>query len=456
MYDIVIKGGIVVDTERLTCTYKNIGICGDKIAYVGTEDIEGIKLIDASDKYVCPGFIDVHSHVDGDAYAGMLSACQGITTAVCGNCGLSPVDIKSYFESQKMGYCMNQLMFVGHSFSLRAAVGLTDPYAQANDAQLSQMVCLAKKALDDGACGISFGLDYSPGASLREVRTLSELCAEYGRIASVHTRLFTDKDLNSLYEVIGVAKSIGIRLLVSHFVYQYGNGMMREALGIVDRARSEGVDVYIDSGLYTDWSTYIGTETYSPDVIRDNGYVFGDFVVATGRYAGKRMNREIYEYMREHEAGESVICFTGKKEEIYMALKQSYAMPSTDAGAYAKGEGHPQIAGTFPKYFIEMVRERRDFDMAEAVYKSSTLPAKIFGLTSKGSLRCGMDADIVVVDLENLVDRAAFPHLGRPDATPEGIDTVIVSGGIVVDHGCFTDAKSGRCISLHRCEKINK
>ena len=340
MYDVVIKGGMVVDTKRCTCRIGNVGITADKITYTGNDEITGHREIDAAGKYVCPGFIDVHSHVDGDDYAGMLSACQGITTTVGGNCGLSPVDMPEWFESQDGGFFMNQLMFVGHSFSLR------------------------------------------------------------------------------------------------------------EALDIVERARLEGIDVWIDSGMYTDWSTYIGTESHSPDVIRDNGYVLGDFIVADGAFAGRRMNQEIYTYLRAHAPEVSVICFTGKKEEIYMALNQPYAMPSTDAGVYAKGEGHPQIAGTYPKFFTEMVRERRDLDMATAVYKASALPAKLFGLENKGCIAPDMDADIVIVDLDRLKDRAAFPHIGAPDATPEGIDTVIVSGGIVVDDGVFTHTKSGRCMKI--------
>jgi len=448
MYDVVITGGMAVDTEKGTCSVRNIGITADKIAYIGKDNIKGKRMIDASGKYVCPGFIDVHSHVDGDDYAGMLSVSQGITTTIGGNCGLSPVNMAEWFESQSDGYCMNQLMYVGHSFSLRKAVGLTDPYEPASDAQLGQMLALAEKALEDGACGISFGLDYSPGASLREVRALAALCAAYHKVAAVHTRLFTDRDLNSLYEMLCVAKSTGVRLLISHFVYQYGNGTMREALDIVDRARSQGLDIYIDSGMYTDWSTYIGTESYSPDVIMDNGYVLGDFVVADGAFAGKQMNREIYEYLRENEPDVSVICFTGKKEEIYMALNKDYAMPSTDAGVYAKGEGHPQIAGTYPKFLTEMVRERHDFDMAAACYKASALPAEIFGLSGKGRLAAGMDADIVIVDMARLKDRADFPHVGIPDGTPEGIDTVIVSGGIVVDEGVYTHVESGKCIRL--------
>lgn len=113
-----------------------------------------------------------------------------------------------------------------------------------------------------------------------------------------------------------VAKATGVKVLVSHFVYQYGNGSMEEALQIVDKARSEGLDIWIDSGMYTDWSTYVGTETYSEEAIRDNGYVFGDFVVATGKYTGQRMTRQIYEELRACCPDDSVICFTGKPERI--------------------------------------------------------------------------------------------------------------------------------------------
>lgn len=446
MFDIVILNGRIADFNTMNCPRKNIGITGDKITYIGHELISGKKIINAEGRYILPGFIDIHSHVDGDEYAGMLSVCQGITTTIGGNCGLSPESLSDYFRRDKKGFYMNELMFTGHSFTMREQVGLTGPYQPADDKEIEQMLARAKQDLEDGACGISFGLDYAPGSSIKELRQLAALCASYGKVMAVHTRLFTDKDLNSLYEVINIAKSTGVRMVVSHFVYQYGNGCMQEALHIVKRARQQGIDVYIDSGMYTDWSTYVGTESYSPDVILDNGYVLGDFVVATGIYAGQRMTRDIYEDLRENYPEVSVICFTGKQEEIYMALKEDFAMPSTDAGAYAKGEGHPQIAGTYAKYFIEMVRERGDLTVAQASYKASALPADIFGLASKGRLEVGKDADIVMMDLENLTDRAVFPHLGLPDAVPIGFDMVMVSGNIVAKDGMLTGKPSGHCL----------
>lgn len=447
VYDLVINNGLVVDTVSKTSSILNIGVEGGKISVLSETPLVGAKEIDAAGKYVCPGFIDVHGHIDGHFYSGELSACQGITTTIGGNCGLSPLDIGRFFDEQTAaGFYIHQAEFIGHSFTLRQAVGLTDTWQRASGDQIKKMEELASAALDAGACGISFGLDYSPGASLEEMRALCAVAAAKNKPMAVHTRLFTDNDINSLYEVLAAAKSTGVAVLISHFVYQYGNGSMEEALEIVDKARSEGLNIFIDSGMYTDWSTYVGTETYSEDAIRDNGYVFGDFVVATGKYAGQRMTKPIYDEIRECFPDDSVICFTGKQQEVYMALMKDYAMPSTDAGAYDEGEGHPQIAGTYPKYLIEMVRDKKYLTMEEAVYKASLLPAQFFKMETKGILAPGMDADIVVVDLKRLKDNADFPHLGRPDGKPLGIDEVIVGGGLVVHNGHFTKIRPGRII----------
>lgn len=447
VYDLVINNGMVVDTINRTSSILNVGIKGGIIETVSTKQLEGKSVIDAAGKYVCPGFIDVHGHIDGHFYSGELSACQGITTTIGGNCGLSPLDIGQFFEEQTAGgFYINQIEFIGHSFTLRKAVGLYDTFEKASPAQIEQMLALAQKGFDDGACGISFGLDYSPGTSIEEMRALCALAVKNNKPMAVHTRLFTDNDMNSLYEILAVAKATGVKVLISHFVYQYGNGSMEEALQIVDKARSEGLNIWIDSGMYTDWSTYVGTETYSEEAIRDNGYVFGDFVVATGKYTGQRMTRQIYEELRACCPDDSVICFTGKPEEIHMALMADYAMPSTDAGGYDEGEGHPQIAGTYPKFFIDMVREKKCLTVEEAVFKASLLPAQFFKMDKKGVIASGMDADIVVMDLEKLTDHAAFPHLGRPDGKPEGIDEVIVGGEPVVHHGQFTKIRPGRII----------
>lgn len=449
MLDVAIQNGRIFDTETGKNDPVNIGIKSGKIALLTTEKPDALFTVDAKNRIITPGFIDVHGHVDGYPYSGELSACQGITTTIGGNCGLSPVDLGAFFSEQRaQGFVINQAELIGHSFSLRKAVGIENPYAKATLSQIETMKCLARKALLAGACGISFGLDYSPGASAEEIRALAEVCAEFHRVMPIHTRLFTRNDLYSLFEILSIAKQVNVQLLLSHFVYQYGTGIMDEALHIIDEARSQGLKIAIDSGMYTDWTTFVGTATFDEQTIADNEIRFSDMVVATGIYTGTRLNRELYLKLRKEHPEDSVICFMGNKSEIYKALKKNYAMPSTDIGTYKPGEGHPQIAASFPKYFRELVRERGDLTLAEAVRKATLLPAQTFGFKNKGNIKTGYDADLVILDFDHLLDLADFPDRGQPDKKPQGIDYVFVQGVAVVENGLFTGKKPGKILTL--------
>lgn len=448
MFEIVIKNGILVDPEKLTRSIGNIGINQGKIAAITEEAICGAREFDAAERMVCPGFIDVHGHVDLNDYCAELSLRQGITTTVGGNCGLGPLDIDAFFAIQEQqGFIINQCEMIGHSMSLREAVGAVDPLKPATPQQLDRMECLVEQAFEQGACGISLGLAYAPGSSDDEVYRLSRLAARYGRIVAVDTRMLTGSDMYSLVEAVTIARETGARIQVSHLVYQYGTGMMREALAVINKARADGLDIRFDSGMYTEWATHIGAVLFNENNMEINGWNFNDFLVITGKYNGQRMNMDIYQELRRNDPHASVVVFTGIEEEIYMALTHPYAMPSTDTGPYAPGEGHPQIAGSFPRYFRKMVAERYELNIMEAVRKATLLPAETLGLHSKGRLSEGMDADIVVFDMKNLVDKAEF---GLPDASPEGIDYVFINGKPVLAKGSLRDIRAGKAV---RCTK---
>ena len=448
MLDLAIVNGLVCDTRRKKIFPASVGIREGKIAAVGEGPMEAARTIDARGLLVCPGFIDVHGHVDGHLYSGRLSACQGITTTVGGNCGLSPDDMGEFLDRQEReGFPIHQLELVGHSFTLRQQVGLLDPYRKAGREEAARMEALAEEALELGAWGVSLGLDYSPGASLLELEAMARVNARHGRVMPVHTRLFTQGDLNSLYELLAVAKKTGVKLLLSHFVYQYsGFGVLEDALEIVDLAIARGVDIRVDSGMYTDWATYVGTATFDEETIHDNGLVFGDMIVATGVHTGERLDRELYLEMREKYPDDSLICFSGEPWETWAVLEKPYAMPSTDIGAYAPGQGHPQIAGSFPKYFREMVLERGLLSWEEAVYKATLYPAETYGIPGKGVLEPGYDADLTLVNPRTIRDRADFPDRGLPDAQPDGLPYVIVAGVPVVDGGRYCHTRSGKLL----------
>jgi N-acyl-D-amino-acid deacylase len=447
MYDLVINNGTIIDTVNVKQLPLHIGIIEDKIVALSKTELIGERVIDACGLFVCPGFIDPHGHVDGHEYSGELSACQGITTTIGGNCGLSPIDMKHFINVQEeKGFSINQGELIGHSFSLRKKVGITDVYRKATKKEIDMMCGLAKEALESGACGISLGLDYSPGASYEEIIALAKVCEQYDKVMPVHTRLFTLYDNHSLYEMLSIAKATGVKLLISHFVYQYGEGFMEEALEIIDKARESGLNITLDSGMYTDWATLVGTATFDERTLLDNDVTLSKLVVATGKYYGKHLTYPLYKELREHHKDDSIICFTKCKEEIYMALKKPYCMPSTDIGPYSKGEGHPQIAGTYPKYLKEMVKERKEISIAEAVRKASLLPAQLFQFSRKGQIKEGYDADITIINMNEIEDLARYPHEGYPDTKPKGIEYVIVNGKIVLNKGIFMNVKAGHVI----------
>lgn len=432
-YDLVIKNGILVDPEKGTISRNNVGISGNKIVKVTSDEIDGESEIDVGGRVVCPGFIDVHSHLDGCMETGKLSALQGITTSIGGNCGISPVNMKGFFDSQdEKGFIINQAELIG-AVSLREAVGITDPYTSANKEQIDKMSEFLAKAFEEGAMGLSLGIEYCPGCSFEEMLTLSQLASKYDRIIAIHTNVGGPNNLYSLIQVIDLAKATGAHFLVSHFVYQYGTGIMTEALELVDKARDEGIKISVDSGMYKDFTTFIGSTVYDEAYMKLFGWKYEDLIAASGKYKGKRLTLEMYKELRTYYPNQAVICCTGVEEEIYEALNKSYVMPSSDTGKDPRS--HPQNVGTFPRFFRKMVRERKELSLLEAVKRCTLLPAEVFNLKDKGKLSEGADADIVIMDINKIADKAEFPDIGEPDAVPLGIDYVIVNGRIVAKEG---------------------
>lgn len=439
IWDIVIKNAKIVDPERRLITYGNVGLSNGKISIITDKEIRGREEIDAKKHIVSPGFIDIHAHVDGNIGCAELSLVQGVTTTVGGNCGGGPVDLKLFFDRQdKYGFPINQAQFIGHSFSLRQFVGVTNPYASSTSSQIEKMKALTEKAFIQGAIGLSFGLEYAPGASFDEVIVLSHIAAKYGRLVSIHTRLSAPDDLDSLREAIKIAEITGASVQVSHLVYQYGAGIMSEAINIIEDARKKGLEIWADSGMYTSFATHIGTSVFDEEHIKNFGWEFNHMFIASGKYKGQSLTRELYKNMRESNEDAVIICDTGVEDEIYEALLSDYVMLSSDTGPSPTGnidEGHPQNTGSFPRFFRKMVREQKSMSIIEAVEKCTLAPAKALGLINKGRLDIGSDADLVIFDIEKITDKADFIGKGRPDAFPEGIDYVIVNGKIVVKEG---------------------
>ena len=447
MSELFISGGIVIDPEKAEKIRADVWIKDGKIAAVGSMSApENAQVIDASGRFVCPGFIDPHGHIDGHQYTGEMSLLQGITTTVGGNCGFSPLDIDRFFGEQQ-SFPIHQAEMIGMC-ALREAAGVTDPFRAASEEQVDRMAQLCEKALLGGACGVSLGPAYTPGSSILEMQALCLVAKRHGKPVSIDTRMNSMTDLDSLQEAIDLAAHSGCRMIVSHFVYQYGVGVEDEAMAMVNRARGMGVDVVFDSGMYKDWCSSIGAALFEPGIMRANGIELHHLRMITGGHIGVVPDEALYQHLREEHPGDAVVVNTGSQHAVYAIARNPLCMISTDTGAYLPGEGHPQIAGSFPRFLREMVRERAEMSWEDAIVHVTLWPAQVLGFENKGRMRVGCDADLVIFDPDTIADHADFPGLGAPNAANEGIDYVIVGGEIAAQNGRATGAMAGLPIRI--------
>lgn len=451
MLQSIITGGRVIDPERRCSFPADVRIEAGKIAQIAApgemDRPMGARVVDARGCVVCPGFIDPHGHIDGHRVTAQLSLLQGITTSVGGNCGFSPTDIGSFLASQK-AFPIHQLEMIGLC-ALRVEAGAQDAFLPATAQQRHAMRALCRRALDAGAAGVSLGPGYTPGASFEEMLDLCHLAAAAGKPVAIDTRMKSLTDLDSLQEAIDLARASGCTMIVSHFVYQYGVGVEEEALQMIHRARAQGIDMQLDSGMYKDWCSSVGAALFESTIMRDNGIELNHLRVITGEHLGVVPDQAMYEHLRAQHAGDAFVVNTGLQEAVYIIQRDPLTMVSTDTGAYAPGEGHPQIAGSFPRFLREMVRERHELTLEEAIRRITLKPAQVFGLTQKGRMRCGCDADLVIFDPESIADTADFPGLGQPNGAPMGIRAVIVGGEIAAQDGKTTGTLAGRAMAMH-------
>lgn len=451
VYDVVIKNGKIINPEKGTQTVGNIGIADGVIKIITRADIDGKTEIDAKLKEVAPGFIDAHAHIDGHLGNGRLLALQGVTTVINGHCGISPFPIKKFIEEQNIkGFIINQVQLIGHT-SLREEIGVRNPNISLSSKQIERVNQLLEQELKNGAAGLSFGLEYIPATTKEEMLILSKTVAKYGKVVSIHSRSDGWQGLESLKEMIDITKMTGASVIVSHVIFQYGFGMMKEALTIIDTAVKEGYDISCDSGMYNSFTTYAGSNVLKDGCVERWECTYNDLFAVNGKYAGQRLTRESYEDLRKNYPDDIVIAMIGDEHEIYDAFDLPYMMVSSDAGSNKtenEALGHPEDAGTFPAFFRKLVREQGRLTLVDAVRRCTYLPAKKFGLENKGRMRIGADADIVIFDSQTILDNSKFSVEGKTNAPPDGIDYVLVNGKIVVEGKKVFNISPGEAIPM--------
>lgn len=443
-YDLVIKDGNVVtfDPPKILKKY-NIGIKDGIIKKISKPALAGKKEIDAQGKYVSPGFIDFHSHVAGKLFSAECVARQGVTTTIGGERNFNGKLIRDVAEN---GFLLNQGFYVSHSFTLRRAAGCTNIYHPATREEIRDMKELARRFLESGAYGIHFGLEYVPGTSREELIQLCQVAKEYERPVLIHTRGDASIAVEQFDEIEEVALGVGTAVHLLHIGYQIGyTGVMGEGLKRIEKIIKDGGDITADTGLYAAFPNCIGSSILDRDWVQRYREVNPDFsernvLVSSGIYSGEYCTPESFRFIRDNYPATLVAIFACDEKEIEKAITKPYVFISSNSadGPHYENVGHPETAGTFPRLIRKYVREKNMLMLTEAIEKITYGPARRFGIENKGNIKQGYDADLVIFSLEDIKDRADFPGSGDPNATPEGIDYVIVKGDIICENNIFT------------------
>ena len=281
-FDVIIANGMVIDGTGRLRYEADIAVSGGKIAAIGgLERAEAERVIDATGLVVAPGFIDMHTHSDLsllDDPRGDSKVHQGITTEVAGNCAYSPFPVgpdgpeslrrsmrqafewdwtdldgwASHLESNGIG--VNVAPQVGHG-SVRKAVGLTSDRRPTAD-ELGSMRRLVAESVEQGAFGMSTGLTTAPSmyGDTDEVVALAEAMTPYeGAYYVTHARVWGGNHIGAIEEAMEIGRRAGVPVQFSHMAIidsrHYGEG--EEMVGIIERARSEGLDATYDVYPYT-------------------------------------------------------------------------------------------------------------------------------------------------------------------------------------------------------------
>ncbi len=452
-YDLVIKGGRVMDPETGLDAIKNVAIRGDKIVDITSDDISGKTVIDARGLVVAPGFIDMHVHgMTNDAHR--YQARDGVTTAMELEGGL-PFFAKAM--AQKEGNTIVNYGASAAQANIRAfAMKAYTPYVQQikeilakpgydqseldkiainmgraayqamDEAEIKDMMGLLEAELEAGALGIGVPVGYYPGSTRGEIYRVYELAAQKEVLVYSHTRGF---GLPGIQEALANAAAAGAPLHIVH-LNSLSLGEIEVALDMIASAQKQGVNITTELYPYTAASTSLESAIFDEGWQESLQISYGDI---QWEATGERLTEATFNEYRKK--GGVVIIHMMKPEWISKGIASPITMIASDGMPYAPG-AHPRTAGTFARVLGKYVREENTIGLMEALAKMTIMPAKRMELVApamrtKGRLQVGADADITVFDPEQVADQATFKGLEYS----KGIQHVLVNGTPVVKDG---------------------
>ncbi len=432
MYDIIIKNGIAaVDGKGLVRA--DVCIRDKKIAYIGCADGAAAQTIDAGGMIVSPGFIDIHMHEedfsqDRDYVIAVQMLRMGVTTCLAGNCGDQNQPTTVFRKKVEAGSPVNYMTLAGYNRARRTVAGL-GRYDTATSAQMRDIAEHIAREIEDGASGISFGVEYAPGISFEEAVAAVTMQKERNIFVSMHYRADCDGCIDSIKEMIAMARAMGTRFQISHLSSCSARGQMAESLRLINAANAENPLLDYDTYPYDAACTSIGSACFDKKTFDVRAAKGARIMAGSGPLSGKYFDRATFEAVRRDAPDTLAVIFEMKEEEIAAAVTNSPCGMVASDGILSGGFGHPRAAGTFPRVLAKYVREEGLISLDAALERMTLRPAKRLGLDMKGKLAPGLDADVTVFDPKKIADRATY---ARPNLPPVGMKAVIVNGKLAV------------------------
>lgn len=447
MLDILFVNGTYPDYRSGRMTGASIGVRNGIIDYIGSGVPEARVRIDAAGKVVSPGFIDIHMHEedfekDGRRYCiGDRMLEMGVTTVCGGNCGHSRQPLRVFKEILRElgGAPVNYTMQTGYNV-LRTRDGL-GPHTPSTQEQREKYRRELIAELQEGANGISFGIEYDPAITYDEMLFAVTASDDPNHLVSAHYRNDALKNIDPVRELVRFSREIRPRFQISHLSSCSAYGNMQEALDLINSAMERDRGLNFDTYPYNAFSCPIGSTVFDEGCLENWGKTYSDIMLTGEPYRYVRCTEEIFRDARENYPAMLAVAFSLREKDIRLAVKNPAGMIASD-GLLKNGSGHPRAAGTFPRVLGRYVREAGELPLIDALRKMTLEPANRLRLFTKGRIAEGCDADITVFDPETIMDRADFGRLEKPD----GIEYVLIGGDMAIENGVTVHRRLGRFI----------
>ena len=472
-YDTIIRNGQVADGTGKPLFAADVALNGDRIVAVEAPgSLNGDNEIDAKGKVVAPGFIDVHTHDDTYIIEHPLmemKASQGVTTVVCGNCGISAspygrsdiphlislavkktenlaktfAEFASKVDAAKPA--INGAFLVGHSLLRFDAMNL-DVGREATPVEIKAMREQLDLALEQGAIGMSSGLFYPPAmaATTDEVAEVAKPLGKWGAVYTAHMRDESEDILGSMNETFEIGRRAGASIVVSHHkcAGRANFGRMSETLPKFTDAMKQQ-EIAFDVYPYVAGSTILRKDmlwrcdkvliSWSDSVPGVSGRDLTDIAAEMGCSIDEACDRL-------QPAG--AIYFMMDEKDVQSAMSHAGSMIGSD-GIPFDTHPHPRLWGTFPRVLGHYSRDLKLFPLEDAVRRMTSYSAKRFRLTGRGEIKAGFYADICIFDPATVIDTATFDS---PMTPAKGIDTVLCNGAVAWRDGKPGGGRSGRVL----------